>query len=69
MVLEAENAVESFRDLIGATNPAEAADGTIRRDFAESVGQNIVHGSDSPQNGKIEAAYFFPEHEIVGNQA
>ncbi len=67
MVLEKENAVEDFRTLIGATNPAEAEEGTIRRDFADSIGQNIVHGSDSVENGKKEASYFFPEHEIVAN--
>lgn len=67
MVLEKENAIADFRTLIGATNPAEAADGTIRKDFADSMGENIVHGSDSVENGKIEANYFFPEHEIVAN--
>ena len=67
VVLEKEQAIEDFRALIGATDPAEADEGTIRRDFADSVGQNIVHGSDSPENGKLEASYFFPEHEIVAN--
>lgn len=67
IVLEKENAVEDYRKLIGATNPADADEGTIRRDFAESVGQNIVHGSDSVDNGKLESNYFFPEHEIVAN--
>lgn len=67
MVLEKENAIADFRILIGATNPAEAAEGTIRKDFADSVGENIIHGSDSVENGKIEANYFFPEHEIVAN--
>lgn len=67
MVLEKENAIADFRTLIGATNPEEAEDGTIRSDFADSIGQNIVHGSDSVENGKKEAAYFFPEHEIVAN--
>mgnify|MGYP001370266555 CR=1 FL=1 len=67
LVLEKENAVADFRALIGATDPAEAAEGTIRRDLAESKGQNIVHGSDSPENGRLEANYFFPEHEIVAN--
>ena len=69
MVLEKENAVEDFRALIGATNPAEAAEGTIRRDFADSVGENIIHGSDSVENGRLEAAYFFAEHEIVANKS
>lgn len=69
MVLEKENAIADFRTLIGATNPAEADEGTIRKDFADSVGENIIHGSDSVENGKIEANYFFPEHEIVANVA
>ena len=67
MVLEKENAIKDFRTLIGATNPDEADDGTIRSDFADSVGENIVHGSDSVENGRKEAGYFFPEHEIVAN--
>ena len=68
VVLEKENAIEDFRALIGATDPDEAEDGTIRSDFADGIEQNIVHGSDSPENGKTEASYFFPEHEIVANQ-
>ena len=68
VVLEKENAIADFRDLIGATNPEEAEDGTIRSDFAGSIQENIVHGSDSPSNGRKEAGYFFPEHEIVANQ-
>ena len=68
IVLEKEHAVAEFRTLIGATNPAEAADGTIRKLFAESVGQNIVHGSDSVENGRLEASYFFPEHIVVANR-
>jgi nucleoside-diphosphate kinase len=67
LVLEKENAVADYRELIGATDPAEAAQGTIRRDLAESKGQNIVHGSDSAENGRLESNYFFPEHEIVAN--
>lgn len=67
MVLEKENAVKDFRVLIGATDPAEADEGTIRRDFADNKGQNIVHGSDSVENGKLEANFFFAEHEIVAN--
>ena len=67
MVLEKENAIADFRALIGATNPADADEGTIRKDFADSVGENIVHGSDSVENGKIESNYFFAEHEIVAN--
>jgi len=69
MILEKENAIEDFRTLIGATNPAEAAEGTIRAQFADSVGKNIIHGSDSVENGKIEAAYFFSESEVVANQS
>ena len=69
MVLEKENAVDDFRTFIGATNPAEAAEGTIRADFADSVGENIIHGSDSVENGQIEAAYFFAESDIVANLA
>jgi len=69
VVLEKENAIADFRELIGATNPEEADDGTIRSDFADSIGENIVHGSDSVENGQKEAGYFFPEHEIVANKA
>ncbi len=67
IVLEKENAVADFRTLIGATDPAEADAGTIRRDFADNKGQNIVHGSDSAQNGRLESNYYFPEVEIVSN--
>ncbi len=67
IVLEKENAVSDFRTLIGATDPAEADEGTIRKAFADSKGQNIVHGSDSQENGRLESNYFFPEHEIVAN--
>lgn len=69
MILEKENAIKDFRELIGATNPAEADEGTIRADFAASVGENIVHGSDSVENGRLEAAYFFTESEVVANKA
>jgi nucleoside-diphosphate kinase len=69
MILEKENAIADFRALIGATNPADADEGTIRADFADSVGENIIHGSDSVENGKIEANYFFAESEVVANQA
>jgi len=64
MVLEGENAVLANRDIMGATNPANAAPGTIRRDFATSIDKNTVHGSDSLDNAKIEIAYFFRETEI-----
>jgi nucleoside-diphosphate kinase len=58
-ILEKENAVEDFRNLIGATNPANAADGTIRKKFARSIGENAVHGSDSNENAAIEGSFFF----------
>ena len=67
LVLERDDAVAKWREVIGATNPAEAAEGTIRKQFAESLGRNAAHGSDSAENGRIEANYFFAEHEIVGN--
>ncbi|MDU6658060.1 MAG: nucleoside-diphosphate kinase, partial [Neisseria mucosa] len=63
-VLEGENAVAKNRELMGATNPADAAPGTIRADFAESVSVNAVHGSDSVENAAIEIAYFFSQSEI-----
>ena len=63
-VLEGENAVNRNRELMGATNPAEAAPGTIRADFAKSIDENAVHGSDSVENAKIEIDYFFSEDEI-----
>lgn len=69
MILEKENAIEDFRTFIGATDPADAEEGTIRADFADSVGENIIHGSDSVENGKKEAAYFFTEAEVVANKA
>ncbi|MEM6585682.1 MAG: nucleoside-diphosphate kinase [Pseudomonadota bacterium] len=65
-VLEGEDAVKRNRDVMGATNPAEAADGTIRKEFALSIGENSVHGSDSEENAAIEIAYFFSDDEIVG---
>jgi len=69
MILEKENAIEDFREFIGATDPNEAEEGTVRADFADSVGENIIHGSDSVENGKKEAAYFFSEAEVVANKA
>ncbi len=65
-VLEGENAVARNREVMGATNPANAAEGTIRKMYAESIEANSVHGSDSLENAKIEIAYFFAETEIVG---
>ncbi|MEM9933218.1 MAG: nucleoside-diphosphate kinase [Bacteroidota bacterium] len=64
MVLEKENAVTDFRTLIGATNPKEAAEGTIRALYAESIEANAIHGSDSDENAQIESAYFFSKLEI-----
>ncbi|MHA7944733.1 nucleoside-diphosphate kinase [Formosa sp. 3Alg 14/1] len=63
-ILEKENAVEDFRTLIGATNPAEAAEGTIRKLFAKSIGENAVHGSDSDENAAIEGAFHFSGREM-----
>ncbi len=65
MALEAPNAVQAWRDAIGATDPAEAAEGTIRKLFAESKGKNAVHGSDSDENAAREIAFFFPERELA----
>lgn len=65
-VLEREDAVSSLRQLMGATNPAEAAEGTIRARFATSIERNAIHGSDSPENAAIEIAYFFPGVELAG---
>jgi len=62
-ILEKENAVDDFRTLIGATNPADAAEGTIRKLYAESIGANAVHGSDSDENAKIEGNFFFSNTE------
>jgi nucleoside-diphosphate kinase len=65
-VLEGDNAVARYREVMGATNPAQAADGTIRKLYAESVGENSVHGSDSLENARIEIAQFFTDEDIVG---
>lgn len=65
-VLEGENAVARNREVMGATNPAEAAEGTIRKEFAVSIGENSVHGSDSGENAAIEIAFFFSALEITG---
>lgn len=64
-ILEKDNAVEDFRKLIGATDPAEAAEGTIRKYYAESKGRNAVHGSDSDENAAIECAFHFADSELV----
>jgi nucleoside-diphosphate kinase len=65
-VLEGENAVARYREVMGATNPAQAAPGTIRALYAESVGENSVHGSDSQDNAKLEIVQFFTDADIVG---
>jgi nucleoside-diphosphate kinase len=65
IALEKENAVADYRTLIGATDPAEAEEGTIRKRFAASKGENAVHGSDSVENGRIEVSFFFAERELV----
>ncbi len=65
IALEKEGAVKAWRDLMGATNPAEAAEGTLRKDFAASIGENAVHGSDSEENAALEIAYFFSKLELV----
>ena len=65
-VLAGENAVAKYREIMGATNPAEAADGTIRKLFAKSIGENSVHGSDSLESAKNEISFFFSGIEIVG---
>lgn len=65
-VLEGENAVAAYRQVMGATNPSDADEGTIRKEFAESIEANSVHGSDSDENAVIEIGHFFTEDEIVG---
>ena len=65
-VLEGENAVSKNREIMGATNPAEAAEGTIRKDFAENIEANSVHGSDAPETAAQEISYWFADTEIIG---
>lgn len=65
-VLEGENAIAKNREVMGATNPQDAAEGTIRKAFAQSIGENSVHGSDAPETAREEIAYWFSETEIVG---
>lgn len=65
MALEKDDAVRAWRDLMGATDPAKADEGTIRKEFATSIGENAVHGSDSEENARIEIAYFFSQLELV----
>jgi len=68
LALEKENAVESWRNTIGATNPEEAEKGTIRKDFASSLSENAVHGADSDKNALIEIGFFFSKAELISNQ-
>jgi nucleoside-diphosphate kinase len=65
MVLEAENAIARWREAMGATDPAKAAAGTIRRDFGTSIQNNCTHGSDAPETAAFEVGYFFPGHELL----
>jgi len=65
MVLEGENAIATYRKVMGATNPANAEDGTIRKLYAKDVGENAVHGSDAPETAKQEISYFFPGYEVL----
>ncbi len=65
MVLEAEDAIQKWRDLMGATNPAEAAEGTLRREFGASLGENATHGSDAPETAAFEMGYFFSGLELL----
>jgi nucleoside-diphosphate kinase len=65
MVLEAENAIQKWRDLMGATNPADAAEGTLRRQFGASLGENATHGSDAPETAAFEIGYFFSGLELL----
>ena len=68
LALKKENAVEEWRNTIGATNPDEAESGSIRKDFATSIGENAVHGSDSDENAKKEIGFFFSESELLANK-
>ena len=68
LALAKDNAVSAWRETIGATNPKEAGPGTIRRDFATSIGENAVHGSDSNNNARKEIGFFFSESELISNQ-
>ena len=68
LALEKENAVATWREIIGTTNPLESREGTIRRDFATSIAENAVHGSDSDENAEKEIGFFFTESELIANQ-
>lgn len=65
IAIERENAVQHYRDVIGATDPAKAAPNTVRKLYGTNVGENAVHGSDSEENGRLECAYFFAGHELI----
>ena len=65
MVLEADNAIQKWRDLMGATNPAQAAEGTLRKEFGKSLGENATHGSDAPETAAFEIGYFFAGLELL----
>ena len=65
MVLEADNAIKKWRDLMGATNPADAAEGTLRKEFGKSLGENATHGSDAPETAAFEIGYFFSGLELL----
>ena len=65
IALERENAVQHLRSVIGATDPAKAVDGTLRKQFGDNVGENAVHGSDSPENGRLETAFYFQGAELL----
>lgn len=69
MVIAGENAISTVRGIMGATNPQDAEEGTIRKDFADSIESNIVHGSDSPESADSEIDYFFQENEIFSHQS
>ena len=66
MTLEAENAIRRWRDVMGATDPAKAAEGTLRREFGSSIGENATHGSDAPETAAFEISYFFAGMELLG---
>ena len=68
LALEKENAVDAWRETIGTTNPLESREGTIRRDFATSIAENAIHGSDSDENAEKEIGFFFSESEFIANQ-
>jgi nucleoside-diphosphate kinase len=64
MVLEGENAIAKYREVMGATDPAKAAEGTVRKKLGSNIGENAIHGSDAPETAKFEIGYFFPGYEL-----